>query len=145
MRHVVQHVAALAQAAEVAKPRPAQRNSGSVMRRTAASSGRSSAYQQHDAPHRPAGHALDAAEQLRLAGEPAATVVAHTSEDGAQGPVPPPGVRLVDHLHLAAAVALDRRNHDGNATNGSPMASAPEGGSVPSLRQWRLGGVIILV
>ena len=33
-----------------------------------------------------------------------------------------------------------RRNHDGNAVNGSPMASAPEGnGSVPSLRQCRAG------
>jgi hypothetical protein len=37
-------------------------------------------------------------------------------------------------------------NHDGNAANGSPMASAPKGnGSVPSLRQWRLGGVLAVM
>jgi hypothetical protein len=60
-----------------------------------------------DPPHRTAADALDPAEQLRLAGEPAAAIVAHTGEDVAQGPVIPSGVRLVDHLRLAAAVALD--------------------------------------
>ena len=39
--------------------------------------------------------------------QPAAAVVAHPGDDVAQAAVPPPGVRLVDHLHLAAAVALD--------------------------------------
>jgi hypothetical protein len=39
---------------------------------------------------------------------------------------------LVDHLDLAAAVALDPQNHDGNALNGSARASAGVGsGSVP--------------
>ena len=39
---------------------------------------------------------------------------------------------------------LTRMNQDGNAANGSPMASAPEGnGSVPSLRQLRRGGTLL--
>jgi hypothetical protein len=39
---------------------------------------------------------------------------------------------LVVHHHLAAAVALDLRNHDGKAANGSSRASVGTGsGSVP--------------
>jgi hypothetical protein len=57
--------------------------------------------------HRAAGH-TPAAERLRLARESATAVMAHTGDNGAQGPVPPPaGMGLVDHLDLAAAVALD--------------------------------------
>jgi hypothetical protein len=39
-----------------------------------------------------------------------------------------------------------RRNHEGNALNRSSIASAPDGsGSVPSLRQYRLGGVLAVM
>ena len=53
--------------------------------------------------------------------------MAHAGEDLAQYPVAPRRVALVDLAHLAAASHSMRRNHEGNAANGSPIASAPEG------------------
>jgi hypothetical protein len=58
-------------------------------------------------PNRPAACPLDAGKQLRLGCQPAAAVMTHPGQDVAQRPGPPSGVRLIDHLHLAAAVALD--------------------------------------
>ena len=47
------------------------------------------------------------------------------------------------HALLPAPLTATHMNQDGNAANGSPMASAPEGnGSVPSLRQLRRGGAL---
>jgi hypothetical protein len=63
---------------------------------------------QHDPPHRTAGHTLDAGEQLSLGREPAAAVVAHPGQNVAEPPIPSGrDMALVDHAHLAAAVALD--------------------------------------
>ena len=79
---------------------------------------------QHDPAHRPAADALDAGEQLRLPCPAAAAVVAHLVEDVADRHVGPREVHLVDHLHLAAAVALDAQEPDGNAAKGDPSSAA---------------------
>jgi hypothetical protein len=62
---------------------------------------------QHDAAHRPTADALDTGQQLRLPCPAATALVAHLREDGADRHVGPREVHLADHLHLAAAIALD--------------------------------------
>jgi len=52
-------------------------------------------------------NALDAGQQLRLAGEAAASLVVHLGEDLADRHGGPRVMRLIDHLHLAAAIAFD--------------------------------------
>jgi len=74
---------------------------------------------------------LDAGKQLRLPC-PATVVVRHPRYDIADRHGAALHVRLVDHLHLDAAVALDPQEPDGNALNGSSRASVPVGnGSAP--------------
>jgi hypothetical protein len=56
------------------------------------------------------------------------------SRDGEDRQVALCGVRLVEHAHLAAAVAFHAQEHDGNADNGASMASLVVGsGSSPRL------------
>ena len=62
---------------------------------------------QHNLPRRPTVGRRDAGDQLRLPCPAAAAVMAHPVEDVAERPVVPTLVRLVDHLHLATAVAFD--------------------------------------
>ena len=87
---------------------------------------------QHNFAHRPAGHGLDAGQQLRLAGEPAAAVVPHLREDRPHRLIAP----LERELSLTICTLPQRshsmrRNHDGKAANGSSRASAAVGsGSV---------------
>ena len=57
---------------------------------------------QQDPPHQPAARALDAAEQLSLAGEPAAAVVAHPGEGVALDGKPPDRC-LINAVYLSAA------------------------------------------
>ena len=59
------------------------------------------------APYRPDADALDAGEQLRLSCPAATAVVRHPRDDVADWHGAPLHMRLVDHLHLPAAVALD--------------------------------------
>jgi hypothetical protein len=47
------------------------------------------------------------APSMPVSNSAAAAVVAHAPQDAGQRPVAPPSVRLVDHHHLAAALALD--------------------------------------
>ena len=83
-------------------------------------------------PNRPAACPLDAGKQLRLGCQPAAAVMAHPGQDVAQRPGPPSGVRLIDHLHLAAAVALDAQEPRRERGERLARASAPVGsGSLP--------------
>jgi hypothetical protein len=57
-----------------------------------------------------------------------AAVVAHAVDDVADRHGAFRGVRLVDHLHLAAAIALDAQEpRREGAASGSPMASAAGG------------------
>jgi hypothetical protein len=93
---------------------------------------------QYDASHRPAAGALDAGEQLYLPGPAAAAVVTHPIENIAdrQG-------RCAERASLNSRSwphrsQVMRRNHDGNAANGSSRAPAGSGsGSLPYDRQWR--------
>jgi hypothetical protein len=79
-------------------------------------------------------HAVDAGQQLGLAGNPAAAVMAHPSQASAERHLTPSagGVCLVQHAYLAAAVAGDVQEPRREARNGWSRASAGLGsGSVP--------------
>jgi hypothetical protein len=80
-----------------------------------------SPFAQHDASHRPAGRALDAGEQLGLAGAPTAAVMAHPGEDLAQRPIAPRRMRFAHHAVLAAAVAGDAQEFIYHALAGSAV------------------------
>jgi hypothetical protein len=60
---------------------------------------------QHDLSHPTAAGALNAGDQFHSARATAATVMAYASDDVADQPGALRGVHLVDHPHLAAAVA----------------------------------------
>jgi hypothetical protein len=66
----------------------------------------SSAGAQHDLAHRPAGDSVNAGQQFRLAGEPAAALMAHAGEDVADRPVTPPGSMCLPALGVGHAVPL---------------------------------------
>ena len=93
---------------------------------------------QHDPPHRPTGDALDAGQQLDLASPTSTTIVAHALDDIAKQHFPPLKVGLDEEPVLPAPVASDAQHsiQDGNAANGSSIASAPVGsGASPQLVQ----------
>jgi hypothetical protein len=95
----------------------------------------------------PDGEGPDGAPSWLRALKPAAAVVAHPGQDFAQLTVPPPGVHLVDHLHLAAAVALDAQEPRGERTErlAHGLCTRWQRLSVPSLCQRRLGALLVVM
>jgi len=73
---------------------------------------------QYDLPHRPAANACSAGHQLSLACQAAAPIMSHASQDLTQCPIAPRRVRLIDYLHLAAAVAGDPQEPRRKGTEG---------------------------
>ena len=88
---------------------------------------------QHDPPHRPAGDALDAGQQLDFTSPAATSIVAHALDDIAEQHVPPVKVGLDKGTGpFRTRSHLMRSIQDGNAANGSSTTSAPVGsGSFP--------------
>jgi hypothetical protein len=95
---------------------------------------------QHDPPHRPAACAFDAGDQICLSHSAAASVVAHSIEDGPDRQNALCGVRLIEQPLLATALASHpqepRRERGERLVQGLGAGGQRAGAVAPPVASW---------